>query len=383
MEVPRFRTLEISSTNRQMIVRKLSWLTTTAGLAVALTLAVGCKNQQPASGQTGQQEARTDPQISNDIQARIQGESALGGQNIRVSVSNGVATLSGTVTDDASRALAGNDSGTILGVKTVVNNLTVQPGQRASAPPPPAKAPKEQPRHDRSNHEQASSAPMPRPMPQPASNPPAVSAQPAAAPAPPPPPRPLTQQLTLDAGTVVPVTLTEALDSKTAQPNDVFHATLSSDLMSHGVVAIPRGAPVLGRVVDVKEAAHFKGNALLTVELTELTARGRKITLVTDSYSKTGSGRGKNTAEKAGGGAALGAIVGALAGGGKGAAIGALAGGGAGAGVNAVTRGQQAQIASETQLQFQLQSPITVTVTTTPGGRPEYDPRSEPQLQQR
>jgi hypothetical protein len=181
----------------------------------------------------------------------------------------------------------------------------------------------------------------------------------------------------------VPVILTEALDSKTAQPNDVFHATLSSDLMSHGVVAIPRGAPVLGRVVDVKEAAHFKGNALLTVELTELTARGRKITLVTDSYSKTGSGRGKNTAEKAGGGAALGAIVGALAGGGKGAAIGALAGGGAGAGVNAVTRGEQAQIPSEAQLQFQLQSPITVTVTTTPGGRPEYAPNSDPQLQQR
>jgi hypothetical protein len=385
MEVPLFRTLEMTPSSRHMVIRKLSWLTATAGLALALTLTVGCKNQQPTAGQTGQQEARTDPQISGDIQAKIQSESALGGQNIQVNVSNGVATLSGSVTDDASRALAGNDSGTVLGVKTVVNNLTVQPAQHASVPPPPpAKAPKEQPRHDRPNHEQARSAPLPRPMPQPASSAPAVSAQPAApAPAPPPPPRPVTQQLTLDAGTVVPVTLTEALDSKTAQPNDVFHATLSSDLMSHGVVAIPRGAPVLGRIVDVKEAAHFKGNALLTIELTELTARGRKITLVTDSYSKTGSGRGKNTAEKAGGGAAFGAIVGALAGGGKGAAIGALAGGGAGAGVNAVTRGQQAQIPSETHLQFQLQSPITITVTTTPNGRPDYDPNSDPQLQQR
>jgi hypothetical protein len=191
------------------------------------------------------------------------------------------------------------------------------------------------------------------------------------------------QQLTLEAGTVVPVTLTEALTSKTAQPNDAFHATLAGDLMSQGVVVIPRGAPVLGRVVDVKEAAHFKGNALLTIELTQLTARGRKITLVTDSYSQTGAGRGKNTAEKTGGGAALGALVGALAGGGKGAAIGALAGGGAGAGVNAITRGEQAQIPTETRLEFRLQSPITVSVTTTPGGRPQYDPNPEPQLQQR
>ena len=42
----------------------------------------------------------------------------------------------------------------------------------------------------------------------------------------------------------------------------------------------------MGRVVEVHEAAHFKGSALLTVELTEVTSRGRKITLVTDSYRK-------------------------------------------------------------------------------------------------
>ena len=70
---------------------------------------------------------------------------------------------------------------------------------------------------------------------------------------------------------------------------------------------------------------------------------------------------------KAGGGAALGAIIGAIAGGGKGAAIGAAAGAGAGTGVNAVTRGEQAQIESESRLEFRLQSPITVSVTTMPG----------------
>ena len=240
-------------------------------------------------------------------------------------------------------------------------------------------------RHQRSRREESRlTAPQPQPIPNQMASAPATPSQPVA----PPPtpsvqPRPITKQLTLDAGTVVPVIMTETLDSKTAQPNDVFHATLANDLMSGGVVVIPRGAPVLGRVVDVKEAAHFKGNSLLTIELTQLNARGRKITLVTDPFSKQGAGRGKNTAEKSGGGAALGAIVGALAGGGKGAAIGALAGGGAGAGVNAVTRGQQVQIPSESRVEFRLQSPITVTVTIPPSGQMQDDQNSEPQLQQR
>src|SRR5215469_6442775 len=94
-----------------------------AALAVVLTFTAGCKNQ-PA--------ARTDQQITTDIQAKINGEGALSGQNIQVTVANGVATLSGTVPNEASRALAGNDSGTVGGVKTVVNNLNVAP--QASAP---------------------------------------------------------------------------------------------------------------------------------------------------------------------------------------------------------------------------------------------------------
>jgi hypothetical protein len=387
MELPRPGTLEMSSSKRLIKALSRSRLTAAAGLALALSLAVGCKNQQTAE----QPAPRSDQQIATDIQAKIQAESALGGQNIQVGVSNGVATLSGTVTDDASRALAGNDSGTVNGVRTVVNNLTVQPPQHASAAqapahqaPTPRKSRRKETQRDRRYQEQASAPPPPQPAPQPVRSAPPVSpAQPQApAPAPPQPPRPVVQQFTLAEGTVVPVTMTEALDSKTAQPNDVFHASLASDLMSQGVVVIPRGTSVLGRVVDVKEAAHFKGNALLTVELTEIAARSRKITLVTDSYSKTGAGRGKNTIEKSGGGAALGALIGALAGGGKGAAIGAVAGGGAGAGVNAVTRGEQAQIPSETRLEFRLQSPITVNVTV-PQGRQQYDPNSDPQLQQR
>src|SRR5260370_28126111 len=116
------------------------WRAGSLVLALVLGLAAGCKNQQPA--------ARTDQQMSADVEEKISGEGALEQQNIQVSVANGVATLTGTVTDEASRALAGNDSGAVAGVKTVVNNLTVQAAQ--SAPPPAAQPPQQAPAEPRS-----------------------------------------------------------------------------------------------------------------------------------------------------------------------------------------------------------------------------------------
>jgi len=191
------------------------------------------------------------------------------------------------------------------------------------------------------------------------------------------------KEVTLPEGTVIPIRITETLDSKTAQPNDVFHGSLAGDIGIQGVIAVPHGSAVMGRIVDAKEAAHFKGAALLSIELTQLTARGKPLTLVTDTFIKQGEGRGKNTAVKAGVGAALGTIIGALAGGGKGAAIGAIAGAGAGTGVNAATRGQQAVIPTETLINFRLQSPITLTVTISPGGDQDDGGPQDPQLQRR
>ena len=78
-----------------------------------------------------------DQQIGSDIQAKIGAESALNGQNIQVSVANGVATLEGKVDNDASRALAAADSASIDGVRTVVNNLVVAPAKVAKAVPEP------------------------------------------------------------------------------------------------------------------------------------------------------------------------------------------------------------------------------------------------------
>ena len=377
--------------------RKSMWgSAAAAALTVVLVFAAGCKTH-PA--------ARTDQQISADVQAKISGESALASQNIQVSVANGVATLSGTVTDEASRALAGNDSGTVDGVKTVVNNLTSSRGSRRMRPRRSRRRRRPRPRRPRLPRsargagegagEASWTGAETEPSaaggidPAPAEQQVAQAAQqavpdpaPQSPPAPPAPPKPVVKQVTLPAGTIIPMRITETLDSKTAQSNDVFHGSIAGDLGSQGVIAIPQGSPVMGRIVDAREAAHFKGASLLSIELTDVTARGKKVPLVTDAYNKEGAARGKNTAAKAGGGAVVGSIIGALAGGGKGAVIGGLAGGAAGTGVNAATRGEQAVIPTETLIQFRLQSPITMTVTVSPEGDADSDIK-DPQLQHR
>ena len=86
----------------------------------------------------------------------------------------------------------------------------------------------------------------------------------------------------------------------------------------------------------------------------------------TDDFKQETGSRGKNTAEKVGGGAIAGAILGGIFGGGKGAAIGSVAGAGAGGGVQAASKKPDIKLSSEKILTFTLQAPVTVTPTTKP-----------------
>ena len=337
-------------------------------LLPALLLPSGCKRNEPG-----------DPAITAAVQQRLSADSAISAEPIQASVQGGVVTLTGTVSSDAARSLASNDAGGVQGVRTVLNNLAVQ-APIAAAPalptplPPPAPAPIESSRtrdearrHDRDRRrDRNNAAPVisqnsPQPFPAPSSTPP-----PQAEPAPPPAPptAPVVRSVTLPAGTVIPVRLSQTLDSGTAQPGQSFSGSVASDVLSpDGAVLLPQGGNVSGRVTEVQEAAHFKGNALLSIELTNIARHGNQTPIATDAFTQQGKGRGKNTATKAGVGAAAGAILGGIFGGGKGAAIGAAAGGGSGVGINAVTRGEQAQIPAETIVRFRLSTPVTVRVS--------------------
>jgi hypothetical protein len=160
------------------------------------------------------------------------------------------------------------------------------------------------------------------------------------------------------------VRLVDPIDSELNRVGDVFHATLNAPLVQDGEVVIPSGSDLQGHLVDVKSAGKFAGKSVVVLQLDSISSGGQTYNIQTDQYTRDGSSRGKNTAEKVGGGAAIGAIIGALAGGGKGAAIGAAAGGGLGGASQAASKSQQIKLPSETVLNFTLQAPVTVVATS-------------------
>ncbi len=167
--------------------------------------------------------------------------------------------------------------------------------------------------------------------------------------------------VTVPSGTHLSVRMVDAVDSDRNKIGDRFHATLDQPLVLNDVTVAPKGADVYGQLTEAKGAGHISGRSELKLELTSLVVNGQTVPLTTGAYSVTGNSRTKNTAEKVGGGAALGAIIGAVAGGGKGAAIGAGVGAGAGTAVQVVTHGQQVHVPSETLLDFVLQQDVRVS----------------------
>jgi hypothetical protein len=349
---------------------------TTGVIALAVVLSVaGCKSSAPATD---------DATLSTAVQSKLQADPGLSGQAVQTNVQGGVATLTGSVTNEAARSLAANDAAQVAGIRVVNNNLTVAPETAAAAAPvplPAAAAPVATPapratKAVRDRDHDRKPAPIERREPaQSYQPPPAPPAQPVQAYQPPPPAqaRLAFRDVTIPTGTTLAVRVTQTLDSATTQPGESFSGALASDVIVDGLVAFPTGARVGGKVTDAKDAGHFKGSSLLAVTLTTISRRGETIPISTDAFSKEGNGRGKNTAEKIGGGAAVGAILGGIFGGGKGAAIGAGAGGALGAGANGVTRGQQVQIPSESVVRFTLTSPVTVRVPTGGNNAPNGD----------
>ena len=345
--------------DRNPLTRRALTVPRAAALALALGLA-GCKGQP----------ATDDASLNSQVQATLASDQNLSGQAIQVSVAGGAVTLSGSVSSDTARTIASEDVAQIAGVKTVVDNLVVQaPPATASAHAPAPIRPEKAKKPMAMVTQRAPAAQTPPPAPAPieraaAPQPAPQLPPPAVAQTPPPPPPPVVHAITLDAGFAIPVRITETLDSATAKTGDKFTGVIASDIVVDGMVVLPQGTPVTGHVDAAQDAAHFKGSSLLTISLGAINRKGEHIEVATDPYTKEGEGRGKNTAEKVGGGAAVGAILGGILGGGRGAAIGAAAGGGVGAGAQGVTRGQQVQIASETVVRFKLSDAILVHVTT-------------------
>lgn len=307
-----------------------------------------------------------DAQLATDIKAAMFSDPQTKDAGVQVDVKNGVATLTGTAPSDAAHLEAYKIATNTPGITKVDDQITVaKPDQTAQAAPTPEEQPAtpEPPaKPERRSTRTTRHEPAPRASSATATHVPATPAPSGAAAvesSAAPQPQPVSVEI--PAGTTVEVQTIDPIDSATAQEGQEYQASLSQPLTANGRVIVPAGSNVYIQVSGATQAGHYKGTNSLQLVLSRLEFKGKDVALATDPYSLSGGSRGKNTAEKVGGGAALGAIIGAIAGGGKGAAIGAGVGAAGGGVYQGATKAKAVKVAPETKLDFRLSQPLDLS----------------------
>jgi hypothetical protein len=389
-------------------------LTLAAVLSTGFTVAVTTPQlwaqeaQEPASpNQAWQSQGRSDADIQSDVAYALSHSKVLQGQHLTAATVEGDVTVSGNVSDEASKELAETVIYKVKGVRSVTNNLNVgnapqnntanaqpqdsnttpeqdlnyDPAQQNMAPAPG----QEQAQQGAPPQDQQAYPPPPNNDPQysgqrqpysqqPYGQQPAYGQQPYQQ-------QPLTP-VTIPSGTLLQVRTSEPLDATRVQPGQVFVATVASDVYQGGVLVLPRGAVITGKVVSTQSnKGDLTGHQGLSLVLTNVNLAGQIYTLPTDTWSGQGPGKGGYSAGNTIGGAGFGAIIGAIAGGGAGAAIGAGAGAIVGAGASAATTGPRMYLPAEAVLNFHLLAPVTVTPVS--AQEAQRLASSQPQLQRR
>jgi hypothetical protein len=320
--------------------------------------------------------------ITTDIKAKMFSEPSLKSATVDVSSRGGEVTLTGQVPDDSARLAAYKIASEAKGVTKVNDQMTVLAAQAAAAgrAATTASDSSASPAADGKPAEPEAKAKPARktPKPQPAApadmatgaagagtggtstdtvSPAPVEQRSAAAAAPPPQPR----TVTVPSGAIITVRTIDSVDSSVNRTGQVFKAALDAPIVVDERVIVPKGADAYIKLVNASSAGKFAGKSELTLDLQSVVFQGQTYNVSTSDVQQSGKSRGKDSAVKIGGGAALGALIGGIAGGGKGAAIGAAVGGGAGTGVQVFTKGKQVKIPSETRLDFTLQQPFDIT----------------------
>src|ERR1039457_1576455 len=174
--------------------------------------------------------------------------------------------------------------------------------------------------------------------------------------------------LTIPAGTRVPLSLKQAISTKTARDGDPVYAETAFPFVVNERVVIPAGTYIQGKVERVRRGGHVKGRAELLIHFTSMiypsgytvmlggsveNTPGAEETIRQDS--ETGR-KAKSAAE----GAGTGAVIGAVTNGGKGAGIGAGIGGVAGLAIGMLSRGADVRLEPGTSIEMEIQREVTV-----------------------
>ena len=189
-------------------------------------------------------------------------------------------------------------------------------------------------------------------------------------------------QLTIPAGTKVPLTLRHAISTRGSREGDAVYAETTFPVVLNDRVLIPSGTYVQGRISHIQRGGKLKGRAEVLMHFTTLiypsgytvmlpgaleNAPGVDKTGVSDSEGTIRAD--SQTAQKVGtvaGPAATGALIGAAASGAKGMAIGGAAGAAVGTTIALLTRGNDVKMDAGTSVEMVIQRDIQVDASRVP-----------------
>jgi len=175
-------------------------------------------------------------------------------------------------------------------------------------------------------------------------------------------PRPVYRDVTIPAGTTLPLSLTGSIASDTSAVEDAVTAELTRPITINGIDVLPAGARVDGHVTEVDGSGRVKGRAMIAFRFTSLRTGDDRYDVQSSPLSHLAPATKGEDATKIGIGAGAGAVIGGLLGGKDGAAKGAAVGGGAGTGVVLATKGKEMRLGPGADVSTQLTAPLTVRV---------------------
>jgi hypothetical protein len=170
------------------------------------------------------------------------------------------------------------------------------------------------------------------------------------------------REVTLPAGTVLPLTLDSYVASDTSRIESPVHAHLRRPLVVDGVTVLPAGTPISGYVTDVARSGRVKGRARVAFRFNTLSDDGERYRIETSRVVRQAPSTKRQDAAKIAVPAGAGALIGAVTKGRKGAAVGTAIGGGAGTGVVLATRGKEVRLGRGAAVAVRLLRPLRVSL---------------------
>lgn len=168
----------------------------------------------------------------------------------------------------------------------------------------------------------------------------------------------------LPAGSEIKVRMDNEISSKSSSVNDTFTVTVSEPVEIDGIVVLPIGTVIEGRVTKVRPASAGRTDGVLEVVFETLfidAERKRDIEgLIERDAAEEESDAGDILIAL--GSTAAGGILGSAVGGGKGALIGAGVGAGGGLGAVLLKKGSEARIRENEEFRVRLTRRVSLPV---------------------